>query len=206
MKLILIRHGATASNELHRYVGKHLDEPLSEAGRRQCEAAGVLAEVETVYVSPMRRARETAQICFPNAQLIPIEGLQEYDFGDFEGKSAADMAEDVAYRAWVESNCTTACPHGESRAEYMARSNTALACVLRDATQHDEDQVIVVAHGGTIMAAIHAWGVDEHNQPISKSDIDYFNWQVGPAQGYTMHARVQDPSITLHVCSRISTL
>ena len=34
-------------------------------------------------------------------------GLREMDFGDFEGRSAAELKEDVRYHAWVDSWCET---------------------------------------------------------------------------------------------------
>ena len=62
MKLWLIRHGLTRLGEEKRYQGV-LDEPLSERGRAELRRADFAPA--HVYVSPMRRARETAAILFP---------------------------------------------------------------------------------------------------------------------------------------------
>ena len=109
MRLLICRHGATSSNEAHRYLGR-TDEPLSATGRTQCMRAGVFPQVQRVYVSRLARARESAQICFPQAELIEVAGLEEFDFGAFEGRSAAEMYDDPVYRAWVDGGCTGACP------------------------------------------------------------------------------------------------
>jgi phosphohistidine phosphatase SixA len=61
MEMLLIRHGETPGNAARRYVGV-LDQPLSDAGRIQAREAGVFEDQELVYVSTMRRARETAAI------------------------------------------------------------------------------------------------------------------------------------------------
>ncbi|MBQ9068174.1 MAG: histidine phosphatase family protein, partial [Eggerthellaceae bacterium] len=87
------------------------------------------------------------------------------------------MESDSAYRTWVEGNCEGTCPGGESRAVYLARSNSALELVLHKACEREEGRVIVVAHGGTIMAAFSAFAAQGEQR-------DYFSWQVPNAQGY----------------------
>ena len=154
MRALLLRHGATAGNEARRYVGRRTDEPLSEWGRAQCLRAGRWDLAGRVYTSPLLRARQTAAICFPHAVQVPLEGLAEFDFGDFEGRTADEMEHDAAYRRWVESNCEGTCPGGESLADFVARTWEALDFALRDAEGHRDERVVVVAHGGTVMAAL----------------------------------------------------
>ena len=154
MRLVIVRHGATAGNEAHRYVGRRTDEPLSDAGRLQCLAAGVYPQVSRVYVSSLLRARQTAEICFPAALQVVVPGIEEFDFGVFEGRTADEMADDVRYRAWVESGCVMPCPGGDAREEFARRTKDALYRLLREASARQEELVVVVAHGGTIMAAL----------------------------------------------------
>ena len=179
MELLLMRHGATRGNELHRYVGRGSDEPLSEKGRAQCVEAGVHTRVRRVYVSPMLRTLQTAQLCFPNADLIPVPGLEEYDFGQFEGKSAQDMEHDESYRAWVDGWCMGRCPKGESRAEVVSRITLALEGLLARAAERGESRVVAVVHGGTIMAALCSLANG------CELNDDYFGWQVGCCEGYS---------------------
>lgn len=201
MTLVLLRHGATPGNERHCYVGKRTNESLSDAGRAQCAALGTREDVELVYASSLLRARQTAELCFPCAHVVSVAGLEEFDFGDFEGRTANEMADDAAYRAWVDSSCVDACPNGESRASYLQRSNTALAGVLREARERGEQRVVVVAHGGTIMAAMSAFAAPDERK-------DYFEWHVGTAQGYTAQVAFADSSsqpVFSH-CQRFSKL
>ena len=93
MLIYLIRHGATRYNEEHRYQGI-TDVPLSPAGRTALKRADFCPE--TVYVSPLSRARETAAILFPGAKQIVIPDFREMDFGIFEGRTAAEMERDPA--------------------------------------------------------------------------------------------------------------
>ena len=64
MSLWLARHGETEENAEGRILGRR-DPPLSPAGVTQAEAlAGRLrdAGVVAVWTSPLRRARETAEV------------------------------------------------------------------------------------------------------------------------------------------------
>ena len=176
MQLVLIRHGQTPGNAAHQYVGA-LDQPLSEKGRAQAAAAGVHPDVSLVYVSTMRRARETAQIMFPNARFVEVDGVQEMDFGDFAGRSANEMADDAAYCAWVDSYCTLPCPNGESRDEFTDRVCDALEALLRAADARGEQRVVLVAHGGTMMAALSRRGRPER---------EYWNWQLPCGCGWML--------------------
>ena len=54
-RVYLIRHGLTEGNRLRRYIGR-TDEPLCAAGRAALSTAP-LKGIETVYVSPLLRAR-----------------------------------------------------------------------------------------------------------------------------------------------------
>lgn len=191
MELVLVRHGATEGNEHRRYVGKRTDEPLSETGRAQCARADVPRNVTEAYVSPLLRARETAELLFPQARLHEVPGFEEFDFGAFEGKTANDLADDAAYRAWVDGWCVGLCPGGESREEFVRRSNAALEELLRAAHARGERRVVVVAHGGTIMAALSVFAAS------AATDDGYFEWHVEPCGGYAAEVDFVDGALAL---------
>ncbi|MBO4352437.1 MAG: histidine phosphatase family protein [Eggerthellaceae bacterium] len=176
MELVLIRHGQTPGNAEHRYVGA-LDQPLNERGRAQARDAGQFPDVPLVYVSNMRRAQETAAIMFPNARQVEVPGVEEMNFGAFAGRSADEMADDPDYQAWVESWCTLPCPGGESRAEFTDRVCESLEAFLRDAQGRGETRVILVAHGGTMMASLSGFG---------DGSREYYEWLVGNCEGYRL--------------------
>ena len=127
-EILLIRHGRTQGNEKHRYNGR-TDEPLSSAGRAAL-AEKRFEPAPIVYITPMRRTKETAELLFPGARLLSVPGLREMDFGDFEGRSYADMEHDAAYRAWVDSGCLGPIPNGEGRAAFVPRCCAAFRAVL----------------------------------------------------------------------------
>ncbi|MBR1456570.1 MAG: histidine phosphatase family protein [Oscillospiraceae bacterium] len=185
MLIWLIRHGATPLSEARRYQGA-LDTPLSPNGRAALHRARL--EPEKVYTSPMLRARETAALLFPAARQIPIADLREMDFGVFEGRSAAEMASDSAYRAWVESGCTAPCPMGEARDAFSARVCQVFASLADEALAAGERELVVVAHGGTQMAVLGRWGRPER---------DYFAWCSAVGAGCVLDASAWPEALTL---------
>ena len=88
MDVYLIRHGETVYNKLKKYQGQQ-EIPLSPEGREALRPAGFVPD--QVYVSPLGRARETAEILFPGVKQIPVPGIMEMCFGKFEGQSYEDM-------------------------------------------------------------------------------------------------------------------
>lgn len=173
MNIYLIRHGLTVPGEEGRYQG-FLDDGLSEKGR-----AALLAAPQSpsrVYVSPAKRARETAAILFPLAEQIIVPDLMEMNFGVFEGRTFKEMENDAQYCAWVDGMCLGTCPGGESRASFSERVCRAFLSVLSaererqagPAGDPSEQDLFIVSHGGTQMAVLERWGVPSR---------DYYSWQ-----------------------------
>ena len=106
------------------------------AGRESLLTGGIYRDPAVVYVSPLKRARETASILFPEAVQVVIPGFSEMNFGKFEGRNYKEMENDPDYRAWVEGMCLGKCPEGESREEFCARTCEAFLEVLRQVPQN----------------------------------------------------------------------
>ena len=167
MTVYLLRHGRTAWNDQRRYLGL-TDLPLTSEGAAELRTADF--EAGTVYVSPLLRARQTAAVLFPSARLETEEDFREMDFGEFEGRSADEMADDPAYRAWAEGGCEGRCPNGETRAEFCARSCRAFAVLLERAAAERRERLVIVAHSGTLRAvaerfSLPAIGYFDHIPP-----------------------------------------
>lgn len=176
MLIYLIRHGETIWNAEKRYQGSH-DIPLSEAGLRRLRPADFSPEV--VYITRLRRTRQTAERIFPAARLIEVEGLEEMRFGAFEGRNYIEMAEDPDYRAWVDGNCEGRCPGGEDQAEFTDRVCNAFSHLLREAAARGETALVIVAHGGTQMSLL-----SRHGRP----ERTYHGWLAGNGKGYLLCA------------------
>ena len=91
MLIYLLRHGLTEYNAEKRYQGQR-DIPLSAAGRAMRCRADIAPK--TVYITPLCRTRQTAEVLFPGAKLVEIDGLKEMCFGSFEGRNYIEMEHD----------------------------------------------------------------------------------------------------------------
>lgn len=162
--ILLARHGESDWNRAKRWQG-HADRPLTDVGRRQArELAERLAETEldAVYSSDLERARETAELVAETQglQVTVLPDLREVDVGSWSGltRAEAEARFPDAYRRWVAGR--EGWDDGES---YEQLSKRVLRAIQTIATDHPEDRVLVVAHGGAIRA-VHAvaLGVDVH--------------------------------------------
>ena len=136
IELYLIRHGATKANREHRYLGR-TEEPLSKEGREALKAfqrKGFYPEpasLQALFVSPMERCRETAELLFGDCEQYVIPEFREMDFGLFEGKNYQDLQGNARYQAWIDSNGTLPFPEGESREDFLARCKQGFEVMLR---------------------------------------------------------------------------
>ena len=183
-ELILIRHGKTAGNLLGRYIGSRTDEPLCDEGREGL-ARKQLPEVERLYVSPMRRCVETAELLWPEfdqKKIQTVTDLRECDFGEFENKNYKELSGNVDYQAWIDSNGTLPFPGGESNEAFRKRCCQAFQRITEGLQKQEEKtgqtlRAAVVVHGGTIMAILERFGTPKKN---------YFDYQVKNGCGYRL--------------------
>ena len=107
---------------------------------------------EKVYVSPLIRARSTADIVFPESEQIVVHDFREMCFGIFEGRNYIDMEHDPDYLAWVGSDCEGSCPGGERKADFSDRTCQAFVPLVDEALKNGEEMLVIMAHGGTLSA------------------------------------------------------
>ena len=105
MLIYLLRHGLTEYNAQKRYQGQR-DIPLSPEGLAQLRRADI--DPKVVYISTLQRTRQTAEVLFPDAELVPVDGLKEMCFGSFEGRNYIEMEHDRvprrSYYRWCGPN------------------------------------------------------------------------------------------------------
>lgn len=173
MKLVVMRHGQTDYNREHRYTGT-TDLPLNDTGIQQARDAGQAPSVKFAFVSPLSRARQTARLCFPNAEQRIVDGLREIDFGAFEGKNADDMKNDESYLSWHASEWRLAPPGGQSRGEHQCIVLAATERIIQEQEAAEAPFALIVAHGGVAMAIFDALVPEEQ-----KEGRRYFDWNPG---------------------------
>ena len=150
-RIHFIRHGLTDGNADGRYVGV-TDLPLSDSGIDELESIrvkGELPETNLVFTSPLKRCLETCEILFPDTEPVIVDELREFNFGDFENKTAAEIENDPTYIEWISGR---ACPpNGEDSAEFVKRIALGLNIMVRKMMQAEVFEATAVMHGGVMM-------------------------------------------------------
>lgn len=173
LEIWLIRHGMTEGNKYGRYIGV-TDESLCEEGKAFLEKLSY-PDVQAVYVSPMTRCRETAQLLYPQKNLQIVDELAECDFGDFENKNYKELANNPDYQLWIDSGGALAFPNGESKEIFQKRSLKGFQKAVAGCIRKGVTKAALVVHGGTIMSIM------EEYSNIHRS---YYEWHVKNGGGY----------------------
>lgn len=194
MNVYLIRHGETKGNREHRYVGKTDEGILRDAADQLRKLR--LPKVRSVYISPMKRCRETAGILYPQIRPAVVEELKECDFGEFEYENYEELNGRPGYQRFLDTMGKRGFPGGESRDGFQVRCIRGFQKVLslersksrgisdekndskkgfQDAETAGCSDFALVVHGGTIMALL-----DYYSCPHR----DYYDWQVKNGCGY----------------------
>ena len=152
-KLILVRHGQTEMNAQSLYFGK-LNPPLNDLGISQAyQAKEKLLDIDydIIYSSPLKRAKQTAEICnYLDKEIIFDSNLEEINFGIFEGLPFKQISEKYPNEVkkmeedWKSFNYVT----GESPKEMFQRAISFLKTL--DYTKTN----LIVTHWGIINCII----------------------------------------------------
>jgi probable phosphoglycerate mutase len=146
-RLALLRHGVTDWNAAGRLQGR-ADIALSDSGRTAFIGCAVPAAYQDRqwYVSPLRRAQETAALLGLKPQIEPA--LIEMDWGQYEGRTLAELraAFGDAFTANEDRGLDLQPPGGESPRQVQQRLLPWLRSLPGDAG--------AIAHKGVIRAIL----------------------------------------------------
>jgi ribonuclease H / adenosylcobalamin/alpha-ribazole phosphatase len=151
-RMVLVRHGSTELTVQRRYSGRG-DVPLAEVGREQAAGAAERVarltggEVTAVLSSPLARCTETAAIiakALGDPAVTTDPDLIECDFGDWEGRTFAEIKERWPREldAWLAS--TAVAPPGGESIRAIGRRVNRLAGRVRDG--YPGGTVVLVSH------------------------------------------------------------
>lgn len=169
-RIILIRHGETEWNRLHRFQGLS-DIPLNPKGNEQARALALTLKnetIEAIYSSPLSRALETATHIgqyHPSTPIIKEGGLMEMNLGDFEGMEARHWAihhQDFR-KTWEENPATLSMPGGESLQDVQ---NRAVDTLNRIAKRHARDCTLLICSHNFVIISLLCFA--------SKVPLDHF--------------------------------
>jgi len=161
--LLLLRHGQSEWNAVHRWQGT-ADSPLTQLGRRQAaETACQLATLDTfdaVFTSSLSRAAVTAAIIGDELSLgrpRPDDRLREAYAGAWEGLTPALIEE--GWPGWLDKHRRPG--DFESFDAVIDRVLTSLSEISRDVTDNAirrPARALVVTHSGVIRSLIRQLG------------------------------------------------
>lgn len=154
----MLRHGQTEWSKSGQHTGR-TDVPLTPAGEQAAAALRPHLAGHTfawVACSPLSRARETARL----AGLTPqeyLDDLLEWDYGHFEGRTTADIREDLHDPDWVIWNAHI----GPGRTPGEQPEDVAVRCqrVIDRCLPYlaDGRDVALVAHGHVLRILTATW-------------------------------------------------
>lgn len=185
-RLHLIRHGLTEGNLLGLYMGSGTDSPLCQQGKDKLYELKEKFEYpypEKLYVSPMTRTRETAEIIYPDSDYKIVADLRECNFGEFEGKNFSEMMEkDPNFIKWLEPGSTYQPDGGESTPDFAQRIVLALDEIFMDMMKNGIHEAAAVTHGGVISLLMTLLAVPK--KPV-------YEWSSDNGCGFTIQTDVQ---------------
>lgn len=164
-RLKIIRHGITQGNLDGKYIGI-TDIPLCSEGAEELYKKmeeNDYGTVQKVFVSPLKRCRETATILYPNTFISEIPELIEMNFGDFENKKAEDIMNSPEYKKFLKGGLDNPPPNGESIRAVVERCVSAMEKIVSSMVNEGMTNCAIITHGGIIMNLLSCFGLPKYN-------------------------------------------
>lgn len=170
MELYLVRHGQSKANAAHIMQGAKINRPLTEQGRAQALVAkDKLADMsfDQIYVSPLKRASETAELIVGSRSTITIDPrLVEFDYGKWDGQSIEKLVND--YPEYFKDASNFGNSWQVSGGEKYSETYQRLLSFMNDLDLDASDNVLVVSHGMTIKLWVGLLLEIEHPERIAE--------------------------------------
>lgn len=155
VELWLVRHGETAWSLSGAHTSR-TDIPLTAKGRvRAAELRDYLAgrSFDAVLTSPMQRARETCAIAGYGAQAQIEEGLREWDYGIYEGRTTKEIREsEPGWSVWQSPIID-----GETVEQVGERADAVIKRALEAAARKEHGRVLLFAHAHILRITAARW-------------------------------------------------
>ena len=174
-----IRHGAINPTLRGRYIGV-TDVPLSDKGKieiRKLDATMAYPYAKVVFTSPLKRCTQTARIIYPDIEPLVIDHLSECHFGEWENKSAAELAGDETFKKWLAGDPSVKPPRGESNADFTRRICLVFESIVDGLIKTGTTDAAIITHGGVMTTLLSVYGI-----PQAKP----FDWVCDNGYGYSL--------------------
>ena len=151
--IVLVRHGETAWTLSGQHTGLS-DIALTDAGCDSAKALNATLKNFTfaaVFTSPLKRARQTAELAGYGDIAMLEPDLSEWDYGDYEGiTTAAIRAERPDWRLFEHG-----CPNGESPEAVGERADCVIVRIQQ--VHGASGNVLIFAHSDILRVLVARW-------------------------------------------------
>lgn len=158
-KLLLIRHGETEWSRTGQHTGL-TDLPLLPESEPLVQASARLLtefDIRAVFVSPLQRARRTAELLGLTGDRVRIEGgLVEWDYGGYEGLTTPDVRERTGNDTWTVWN-DGVIPGGTPGESIDQVGERAARVIDRARPLLNDGDVVLVGHGQMLRILTAVW-------------------------------------------------
>lgn len=154
-ELWLVRHGETEWSLSGAHTSR-TDIPLTEHGRQRAKELGEFlrkTQFSAVFTSPMQRARETCVLAGFGDRAQVEDGLKEWDYGIFEGKTTKEIRVDrPGWSVWKDE-----ITGGETVQHVGERVDAVIARALAVPADAGPTKVVLFAHAHILRILAARW-------------------------------------------------
>jgi broad specificity phosphatase PhoE len=158
-RLYLVRHGENPANITKEFSSRRIDYSLNEKGVLQAQQTAKFfmdKNIHTVYASPLKRAKETAEIIAAELGLavVVMDQFREIDVGFLEEQPVSNALWDYHHqvlRDWWEGFHSAAFPGGDNYGTLWNRMQNGLLEIVDGKM---DQNLVVVGHGGLFSTTI----------------------------------------------------
>ena len=157
MEIFVVRHGQTEWNALEKMQGQ-TDIELNEIGREQAQITGEQIKnenIDLIITSPLKRAKETAEIINKNfnAPIIEDERLMERGYGELEGKTRTERNMLKEFSEGKDEFWNYNKNIGDYNVEKITKFfDRVYECLNETIEKYKDKKILLVTHGGTSVA------------------------------------------------------
>lgn len=195
MKIVLVRHGFSESNEKRLFSGSQ-DVSLSAIGRK--ELLSLKKEknypVTDYYVtSTLMRTKQTFEILYPDKKInMEDSRFSELFFGDYEGTPLDDIdLDDYFKRIYNNENIN----NNEIFSDFYKRIENGLIDLITNLNEKNMNSVTIVTHFTVIRTIVTKATNDTYEQ--------YLKIRTGNGLGYILDISVENGKLVYNSCEEL---
>lgn len=175
----MIRNAPSEGNLEGRYIGRS-ESPISISGIEtliDLKQSYHYPDAQGFYASPATRFVDSLRILYPEADPEVVLEMAESDFGDWEGKTADELANDEDFNIWLQNSAKASPPNGESGEVFTMRVMKGFNMLVQNVIHKNQTSSVLVTSGTIIMTILASCAFPRAN---------FYEWMCEPGCGYSI--------------------